>query len=235
MHRRNGRGGGINWDLPIRPKRREEIFFTEAQPITSKRPSKSYTHCFQSVKILRTSIFWLRRTRIFPNANGSEHTIGDIIISNMPNTVREDTENIYGEILRISLTRCPYFGRQARNPRTPISRNLRAIGDVDRNDLGRRIVRQSSYVRAQNDNAVYDIETGAEKDRLMVPQNDDGIDTIDRLNLLPIGLRNVTFSFMSHTSRNGQRDFSSIIRRRDRRRLIKCFILFGQPQKPIIK
>ena len=61
---------------------------------------------------------------------------------------------------------------------------LRAIGDVDRNDLGRRIVLRNGYVRAQNDcYAVYDMETGAEKDRLMIPQNDDGIDTEDRIKL----------------------------------------------------
>ena len=61
---------------------------------------------------------------------------------------------------------------------------LRAIGDVDRNDLGRRIVRQSSYIRAQNDSyVVYDIETGEEKGRLMIPQNDDGIDMKDRIKL----------------------------------------------------
>ncbi len=61
---------------------------------------------------------------------------------------------------------------------------LKALGTVDKNDLGRRMLLREGYVRALNDCYVlYDMETGAEKDRLMIPQNDDGIDTVDRIEI----------------------------------------------------
>ncbi len=80
---------------------------------------------------------------------------------------------------------------------------LRAIGEVDRNDLGRRIVCRHSYIRAQNDcYAAYDLETGAEIARLTIPQNDDGIDTEDRIQLASAWLSKCDFWFSVQPNRS---------------------------------
>ena len=61
---------------------------------------------------------------------------------------------------------------------------LRVLGEVDRDDLGRRILLRDGYVRVRNDRYVmYDMETSAEKGELMIPQNADGIDSEDRIKL----------------------------------------------------